>query len=182
MRKAFNFYRSYYDIAKELSEKDRALFLWAVIQKQFEGIEPNLTGMALFAYTSQKHSIDSQITGYETKTKTKLTPSVGGSVGGSQGASVQEKGEEKEKEKEEYSLDKRKLKFAESIKPFVQKFGKEMCNNFFAYWTEPTHAGKKMRYELERTWDVSLRLNTWSKNNFSQPKQQPKAYAGDGLL
>ena len=94
MRKAFNFYRSYYDIAKELSKKDRDEFLWAILQKQFEGIDPNLKGMSSFAYKSQKHSIDSQVTGYETKTNTKLTPIVGGTVGGIVGASVQGEGKE----------------------------------------------------------------------------------------
>lgn len=100
MRKAFNFYNSYYQVAKELPEKDRYKFLWAVIQKQFEGIEPNdLTGMVKFAYNSQKHSIDAQVSGYEMKTKEKLTPTEGGTQGGTKGGSVQ--GEEKEKEKGE---------------------------------------------------------------------------------
>jgi hypothetical protein len=103
MRKAFNFYRSYYDVAKELSKKDREEFLMAILRKQFEGIEPTLEGMVNFAYLSQKHSIDSQVKGYEDKTKQKLLPIeepiIGGSVGGSEGGSVQEK----EKEKVEYT-------------------------------------------------------------------------------
>ena len=101
MRKAFNFYRSYYDVAKELSKKDREEFLMALLQKQFEGIEPKLEGMAKFAYLSQQHSIDSQVVGYEQKTKEKLTPTEGGcqggTEGGTKGGSVQEKGQEKEK-------------------------------------------------------------------------------------
>lgn len=106
MRKAFNFYRSYYDVAKELSKKDREEFLMAILQKQFEGIEPKLEGMAKFAYLSQQHSIDSQVKGYEDKTKEKLTPIEGGSVGGTEGGSVQEeeKGKEKEKGEVEYTI------------------------------------------------------------------------------
>lgn len=108
MRKAFNFYRSYYDVAKELSKKDREEFLMALLRKQFEGVEPELEGMAKFAYLSQQHSIDSQVIGYEQKTKEKLTPTEGGcqgsteggTEGGTKGGSVQEK--EKEKEKVEY--------------------------------------------------------------------------------
>ena len=101
MRKAFNFYRSYYDIAKELPEQDKLLFLWAILQRQFEGIEPNLKGMSNFAYISQKHSIDSQVLGYQTKTGLILAPTVGGTQGGIEGAWVQveEKGKEEEKEK-----------------------------------------------------------------------------------
>ena len=105
-RKAFNFYFSYYDIAKELSDKDRLAFYDAIIQRQFYGIETELSGLAKFAYISQKHSIDSQVNGWESKMKEPLNQSItegvkGGSVGGIEGGSVQEKGEGKEKEKEE---------------------------------------------------------------------------------
>jgi hypothetical protein len=101
MRKAFNFYRSYWEVANELSETDRLKFYDAVMLKQFTGQEPKLDGMVKFAYLSQKHSIDRQVKGYEDKTKDPLVhPSVGGRQGGSVDPSVQEKEEEKEKEKE----------------------------------------------------------------------------------
>ncbi len=100
MRKAFNFYRSYFDVFKELSDKDKLAFITALLERQFDGKEPKLSGMANFAYLSQKFNIDSQVYGYETKTKEKLTPTVGGSQGGIVGGSVQVEGKEKEKEKE----------------------------------------------------------------------------------
>ena len=94
-RKAFNFYRSYYDVAKELPEKDRAAFLWALLEKQFCNIEPSdLKGMAKLAYISQQHSINQQVKGYIDKTKDPLEPPY-------QPPSVQEKEEDKEKVKEE---------------------------------------------------------------------------------
>jgi hypothetical protein len=98
MRKGFNFYRSYYDVAKELSESDRLKFLWAVIQKQFEGIEPSLKGQSNFAYISQKHSIDAQVFGYETKTKLKLTPTQPPCQVPTQPPCQQEKGKEEGKD------------------------------------------------------------------------------------
>lgn len=74
-REGFNFYRSYYDVYMELSDKDRVLFMDALLNKQFTGVEPNdLKGLAKFAYLSQKHSIDKQIKGWEDKTKEKLHP------------------------------------------------------------------------------------------------------------
>ena len=69
MRKAINFFRSYFEVAKELNDKDRLAFYDALLNKQFENIEPNLKGMANFAYISQKHSIDTQVKGYYDKTK-----------------------------------------------------------------------------------------------------------------
>ena len=89
-RKGFNFFRSYFDVCNELNDKERLKFLDALLNKQFLGIDPTeLTGMAKFAWISQIHSIDSQVKGYETKTKTKLVtptappclaPSYGGKV------------------------------------------------------------------------------------------------------
>ena len=58
MREGFNFYRSYWDVANELNDKDRLAFYDALMKRQFTGIETDLEGMSKFAYLSQKHSID----------------------------------------------------------------------------------------------------------------------------
>lgn len=100
-RKTFNFYRSYWNVAQQLSDKDRLKFYDALMTRQFTGIETELDGMANFAYISQKHSIDAQVLGFCTKTKTELPtqpPSVGATQGATQPPSAQEKEEEKEKE------------------------------------------------------------------------------------
>ena len=101
MRKAFNFYRSYWDIAKELSDNDRLQFYDALIKKQFTNIETDLEGMVKFAYLSQKHSIDKQIKGYQDKTKDPMQdPWQGCTEGCYQDPYLQEKEEEKEQEEE----------------------------------------------------------------------------------
>ncbi len=64
MRKGFNFYRSYWEVANELCDKDRLAFYDALLKKQFTNEETELNGMVKFAYLSQKHSIDKQIDGY----------------------------------------------------------------------------------------------------------------------
>ena len=43
-------------------------------------------------------------------------------------------------------------------------YTKDMIEAFYDYWSEPTPSGKKMKYELEKTWDVSRRLRTWKRN------------------
>lgn len=82
-RKGFNFFRSYYDVYNELeTNEDKVAFIEALLDRQFLGIKPeNLKGMAKFAYISQTNSIDSQVKGYEDKTKTILHPTQGGCVG-----------------------------------------------------------------------------------------------------
>ena len=68
-RKAFNFYRSYYDVAVALPKEDRLPFLMAILDKQFLDVEPQLEGLALLLYNSQKHSINAQVEGYKHKKK-----------------------------------------------------------------------------------------------------------------
>jgi hypothetical protein len=74
-RKGFNFFRSYYDVYNMLPPEEKIAFMDALLDRQFLGVKPTeLKGMAEFAYVSQTNSIDSQVKGYEDKTKTKLNP------------------------------------------------------------------------------------------------------------
>tara|TARA_R110000823_G_scaffold50357_2_gene126329 strand:+ start:389 stop:1054 length:666 start_codon:yes stop_codon:yes gene_type:complete len=74
-RKGFNFFRSYYDVYNLLPQEDKIAFMDALLDRQFLGVKPeSLKGMAKFAYVSQTNSIDSQVKGYEDKTRTKLNP------------------------------------------------------------------------------------------------------------
>lgn len=101
-RKAFNFYRSYYDVVVELPDEQKIQFLMAILNKQFLDIEPQVDGLVGLLYKSQKHSIDKQVDGYKSKMKIK-TPTQGPTEGPyldpTEGPTLQEeeKGEEKEK-------------------------------------------------------------------------------------
>lgn len=76
------------------------------------------------------------------------------------------------------TLEIRKKDFYDSLSQYVTEYGKQTVREFFDYWTEPTNSGKKMKFELERTWDSKLRLNTWRRNGdkFSDKKDQPKTF------
>lgn len=54
--------------------------------------------------------------------------------------------------------------FKKSIVPFVEIYGRDMCNDFYSYWTEPTLTGSKVRFQLEKTWDTKRRLARWAQN------------------
>lgn len=107
MKKAFNFYRSYWEVANELKDTDRLAFYDALLKKQFTNEDTELNGMVKFAYLSQKHSIDKQIDGYISQ-MSKRYPNEDPWQGGTQGAcidptqQVEEKEEEKVKEKIDY--------------------------------------------------------------------------------
>ena len=83
-----------------------------------------------------------------------------------------DKGIDKDKDKDINSIDIRKLKFADTLKPFLDKYGKEMIRKFYDYWTEPNKSNTKFKQELQKTWDVKRRLDSWSSNNFDNKKQQ----------
>lgn len=165
MRKGFNFYRSYYEVAKELNSKDREKFLWALLQRQFEGIEPDLDGMSRFAYLSQKHSIDSQVAGYEAKTNTTL----GGCQGGTEGGSVQEK----EKEKVEYTI----KRFTPPTLQEVDEYCKHRKNNVDPIKWHNFYESKGWMVGRNKMKDWKAAVRTWEKNQSTPSKdiiQQPR--------
>lgn len=89
----------------------------------------------------------------------------------------QAKGDNKKKDKEDYIKESpngdkknaakaatlsRKESFYQSLVSFVGKYQKEMIRSFFDYWSELNKSETKMRYELEKTWELPKRLATWA--------------------
>lgn len=68
------------------------------------------------------------------------------------------------------SVEERKKEFAEKLKPYLEKYGREMLNNFYLYWTEINDGGKKMRFEMKKVFQLSSRLVTWYNNNYEKQK------------
>ena len=176
-RKGFNFFRSYYDVYNELSDKDKVAFMDALLDRQFLGKKPeNLKGMAKFAYISQTNSIDSQVKGYEDKTGQKLTPTDGSTEpptdGGSEPPSQQGEVEVEEEVQVENNLERRKAAFKDLIRKVEterrnnkeQPYSTEMLKDFFEFWSEHGVNDKKMRYEKQVSFSVKRRLSTWKKN------------------
>lgn len=173
MRKGFNFYRSYWEVANELCDKDRLAFYDALLKKQFTNEETELNGMVKFAYLSQKHSIEKQIDGYVNKVN-QLHPTEdpwqGGCVGPTEDPSQQEKEKVKGKVKEK-TIEERKLEFASLLAPFLEKYGRRLLNDFYHYWTEHGAKDKKLRFEKQNTFGIEQRLRTWYKRNPEQYSQ-----------
>ncbi len=56
----------------------------------------------------------------------------------------------------------RKDSFYQLLVPYVGQYPKEMIRAFFDYWSELNKSGTRMRYELEKTWELPRRLATWA--------------------
>lgn len=176
MRKLFKFYKSYWDVAKELSDKDRLLFFDALMEKQFTGKEPKLTGMSNFAYVSQKHSIEAQIKGWEDKTNIKLSeiqaisapvlpPSVGGRVPPIKPPSVQLEEEVKEEVKEELNKKSKKVFFKDCIIADKNKFKEafpEWSRVKLAYYYDSAMAWSE---EGNKKINWKLTISGWAKKD-----------------
>lgn len=87
--------------------------------------------------------------------------------------------EEETKEEEKASptitsLEIIKNNFGLEIKKFVDNpYPREMLLDFFEYWVEPNQLKTKLKFQLQKTWDLERRLKTWNKNEqkFNNGKQ-----------
>jgi len=58
-------------------------------------------------------------------------------------------------------------------------YSQQMCYDFIDYWCEPNKSNTKMRFELQKTWSMKLRLKTWERNSkrFGKPKGMGKLHS-----
>lgn len=68
------------------------------------------------------------------------------------------------------TLEARKHAFGEKLIPYIEQYGKVLIREFFDYWTEHNENGKKMRFEKEKTFEISRRLARWSNRNSNNAK------------
>lgn len=76
------------------------------------------------------------------------------------------------------SIEEREKKFKESLYPFT-KYDKnpnglyktDLIKEFYEYWKEPNKSNTKMRFEMEKTWDLKLRLSRWANNGFGKKNE-----------
>ena len=86
----------------------------------------------------------------------------GGAIGGAIG-----EGNAKERKEKEIKVN---INLIDDIQTFKSELGDEY-DNFVMYWTEPNKNGK-LRYELEKFFDIKRRVNTWlqNKNKYGNSK------------
>ena len=138
-RLLFKFYRSYFDVACELSDKDRLAFYDAIMQRQFFGIEPNLKGIAKLAYVSQKHNIDAQVKGWEDYFKTQIADTQA-MIPPIIPPMTQEEEKDKEEEKETINKTNTIYSFDEFWETYNKKTGRVNCERIYARLRDKDYA------------------------------------------
>lgn len=71
------------------------------------------------------------------------------------------------------TIEERKADFAERLKPYLEKYGKDTLNNFYQYWTQVNDGGVKMLFEKQKAFQIPNRLATWRKNNYDSNRNLP---------
>lgn len=66
---------------------------------------------------------------------------------------------------------KRKEDFYKTLIPYLEMYDKEMIRAFYDYWSELNKSETKMKFELNKTWELPLRLATWNRNNQIKRKE-----------
>lgn len=71
-------------------------------------------------------------------------------------------------------ISQREQDFINQTNQFVQ-YDKSMLDNFINYWCEKNAAGDKMKFEMQKTFEISKRLITWynrgTQNTFAQKQK-----------
>lgn len=177
-RKAFNFFRSYYEVANELTDKDRLAFYDALMLEQFTGRKSELKGMAKFAYISQQHSIDSQINGFNQRLKRgdiSLEPlsSLPPTAGDTPPPKAQEEGEEEEKGKDISQtplIDIEKIFLEKTESNWTESYAKKEAQKFYNFY-----GSKGWKVGKEKMKSLPHAIGGWiSRCDKPETKDSPK--------
>ena len=178
-KKAFNFYRSYYETSLLLQKDDKAEFLEAILNYQFTGelIEPK-SPMALLAFRGQMHSLNKQVTGYKSG---KNTYPNGNPTKGTYKAKdkdthkqvqVQVQEEEEEQEKEEVQV-YRKFKHLSISVDEVEK----LKSNGYTKIQIDEVLDKIENYSQNKKYSsLYLTANNWLKKEEQEKAQEKEKY------
>jgi hypothetical protein len=66
------------------------------------------------------------------------------------------------------TLQVRQEEFWNELLTFEGTYDLRMLRSFYYYWAEKVTGRRKMRLELETSWDTQFRLAAWSKRSFNK--------------
>jgi hypothetical protein len=73
--------------------------------------------------------------------------------------------------------EEKEIVFKSEVFEFYEKYPESMLDKFCNYWTEKNKSRTKMRWELEKTFEIPRRLATWASRDTDIVKTiQPKTY------
>jgi hypothetical protein len=169
----FKFHISWFEVLKEYPDKVRLEVYEAVIS-HFLGTEKNVSSpesRALLLFILNDIKADEE----RLETLAKRNRENGKKGGRPKNPTKPKKPtgllkETQNNPKNPLGFDDRKKEFYNSLVPFLKDYDRKMIRDFFDYWSEPNKSKSKMKWELNKTWDLKLRLIRWHNNN--KPKKE----------
>ena len=73
----------------------------------------------------------------------------------------------KDKDKEIVIVSNRLKAFKVIVYKCIDKYPKELLDEFFDYWSELNRSKTKMRWERENTWDLGKRIKRWADKDLT---------------
>ena len=64
------------------------------------------------------------------------------------------------------TLKVRKMEFWNELLTYEEKYDRQTLLKFYYYWSEQVTGRRKMRLELERSWETEYRLAGWVKRSY----------------
>ncbi len=64
----------------------------------------------------------------------------------------------------------RKQAFIEELRKYQGTYSNDLLNDFFRYWAESNRTFTKMRFEMQKTFQLDLRLKTWYNNDLKRKR------------
>ena len=187
-RDSMIFYRSFYECLKELDADIKAQVYDAIFTYGLDFEDPIFTNVvAKSMFTLIKPQLDANIRRFEngkipknkqtiskteandkqkeSKVLTNVNVNVNDNVNKNENINNNVLLEKETKFKK--TLNERKQYFKDRLIEIVKKENIDViiAKEFFEYWTEPNQTNTKMKFELEKTYDITRRLNTWLQNN-----------------
>ena len=205
------FYRSMFESIKELPKENQAELYNAIFEYSLDFVEPSLSGLSLTIWRLIRPVLEKGNTNYINGSRPKSKQTISETEAKvkrieSESEAYKDKDKDKHNDKD---IDKDKVISAKApsfktytnqdlinqIKPLIDKFGKDTCNAFYSYWSEPLANGK-MRLTNEKAWDTNRRLSSWKQRekqpntNFVKQVQpvvfnrssQGQKYVGDDVI
>lgn len=72
------------------------------------------------------------------------------------------------------NIKERESQLKQDLFIYVSEYPEQMLDDFYRYWSEPNKNKTKMKFEMEKTWDLARRLKTWFNNEQKWNKKRGK--------
>src|SRR3990167_10708746 len=182
MRNSAIIYRTFWEAAKELPKEQQADLWNAICEKSFDFTEPEIGGIAGSFYRLIKPNLEANNKRFcNGKTPKQKQEGSKTEAKQKQEGSKTEAYKDKDKDKDK-DIEEREKAFINALTPFLENYGKEMLNSFYRYWSEKNPKKTKMKFEIQKTWELSKRLANWSRkeNDFKPINKQEISSMDDG--